>query len=1081
MLSACFFVFSKTALAVDQPDHLWHFDECEGAVLHDSVGAEDLLQNVVWTVGKWQCAINQSWQAQYYLDKTFTSPLPAGELTLLFYWRNSAFPNEGRNHFYLKDSAGKVLAGVRPSIYSQLLYFDGGVLAMPAMPRDADWHLVTISYGQGQLVFYLNGAVAAVYAGDFTIKSPVSQLEIRGENWPVEMDELVLWSKVLSASQVAEIYNAYNSGQPLSPYNSRPAQEKAQLVHLWHFDEAAGATATDSVGSATLNQNAWWTSGKFGAGVEQSWQSQYYLSQDLPAITSQDLSLEFWWQNSSLPNEGRGSLILQNDQGENIFGLRPSICSGGFYFNGGPVLVNNILPIDSNWHHLALVYDSYKFELYLYVDGQEKMKLPVTWFKRPLTRLVIRGENWPYKIDELAIWQGALSAEEVKGYYDSGQPHGQTQPDPVILAPGIMGSWQVGGKWELDPILHTYDNLWQALKNVGYEEGKTLFAFPYQWRLSNNYTATLLKQKIQEVKNICQCNKVDIVAHSMGGLVARAYVEGSDYANDIDQLIFLATPQRGATKAYLMWEGGEFGPNPSDVLRQKILTVEADFNGYGSLFQYVRQLPLQSVEELLPVYDYLRDKDTMALRAYPANYPVNTFLELLNNPIEVQKLNGVRMVNILADAGASSTIDNLRVVKASGVLGQWSDGYPENYGVPFTDHGLEYGIGDDTVPVRSNQDFANLENIIVNSDHSNIVTDAQKRVIKDLTGQEPSSEVRLNLFKKFFLVRIFSPADFLITAPNGQRLGKDFTSNQAVNEIPGAFYSGFSAGPEFAVIPDPADGQYQIELQGTGQGEYKLSSSLISDGQPVNQEFTGAITAAAQRDFTVDYSAEAENPLSELKPVDTTPPVVTISQPEDGAQYLHNDDLVIDYAATDDFSGLATTTITINDQALATTTLDLFDYSLGQHTLIITVVDKSGNQTVAQVQFEVIANIESTISDIKEIHDRGWLKRFYQPLLIGAFRLLDIETKYFAKEKELTEKLMEKTQNNPNLSDQQKQKLLEQYHKKLAELEQERARAIARSLEAITRLLDIAKRQNQLNQQGYDIMISDINYLRINL
>ena len=39
---------------------------------------------------------------------------------------------------------------------------------------------------------------------------------------------------------------------------------------------------------------------------------------------------------------------------------------------------------------------------------------------------------------------------------------------------------------------------------------------------------------------------VDVVAHSMGGLVARAYIEGDDYAGGIDHFIMLATPNRGS-------------------------------------------------------------------------------------------------------------------------------------------------------------------------------------------------------------------------------------------------------------------------------------------------------------------------------------------------------------------------------------------------------------------------------------------------------------------------------------------------------------------------------------------------------
>ena len=41
--------------------------------------------------------------------------------------------------------------------------------------------------------------------------------------------------------------------------------------------------------------------------------------------------------------------------------------------------------------------------------------------------------------------------------------------------------------------------------------------------------------------------------------------------------------------------------------------------------------------------------------------------------------------------------------------------------------------------------------------------------------------------------------------------------------------------------------------------------------------------------------------------------------------------------------------------------------------------------------------------------------------------------------------------------------------------------AINRSLDVIKRLLDITKRQKVINQQGYDIIINDINYLRENL
>lgn len=118
--------------------------------------------------------------------------------------------------------------------------------------------------------------------------------------------------------------------------------------------------------------------------------------------------------------------------------------------------------------------------------------------------------------------------------------------DPVILIPGIMGSYQVSGEWKIDPILRTYDNLTEAMLAAQYEYDETLFVFAYDWRQSNALTASLLKQKIDEIKQRTGKSKVDIIAHSMGGLVARYYIQSNEYENDVDQVIFLGTPQIGA-------------------------------------------------------------------------------------------------------------------------------------------------------------------------------------------------------------------------------------------------------------------------------------------------------------------------------------------------------------------------------------------------------------------------------------------------------------------------------------------------------------------------------------------------------
>jgi len=653
--------------------------------------------------------------------------------------------------------------------------------------------------------------------------------------------------------------------------------------------------------------------------------------------------------------------------------------------------------------------------------------------------------------------------------------------DPVIIVPGIMGSWNVSGEWQLDPILHTYDNLWEALKLAGYEENKTLFAFPYQWRLSNSYTAVLLQEEIRKIKeDICECDKVDIVAHSMGGLVARSYIQSNDYQNDVDQLIFLGTPHQGSTRAYLAWEGGEFGVKPIDKIQQRIFTVEADFNGYGSVFKYVRGLPMQSIQEMLPIYDYLRDKDTMQLRIYPNNYPVNIFLDQLNNPIQLEKLNSINITNILANAGNDSTINNLRVIEKEFFNGEWEHGYPENYSLPFTDHGLEYGAGDGTVPERSNKDFLGLENVIIdNSSHNDMATDAQKTVIKELTGVEPTEEVRKNIFSKFFLIRIFSPADFTVIAPDNKKIGKNIGGSEI---IPGAFYSGFDSDIEFAVIPDPINGEYKIELEGTGEGEYKLSASFIDDEQDIDKEFFGNIQQGQIQSFDFAYEAEAEDPISELIPEDNVLPVITINNPTENEQYLHNENLIIDYTATDDFSGIANIIINLDNQVLSTTAIDLFYYNVGEHILNITAADNAGNIAIAEVKFETIANIDSTIQDIEKMYGLNWIsKKSVKQVLIVKLEVLQKRLDVFVKQKETIEKLKQTISDNTKIKEDNKQKLLDQFDNRLLKLEQQEDEFIEKSLANLEKDLSKFYSKEMINQQGYDIIISDINYLKNNL
>ena len=128
---------------------------------------------------------------------------------------------------------------------------------------------------------------------------------------------------------------------------------------------------------------------------------------------------------------------------------------------------------------------------------------------------------------------------------------------------------------KLTPKVEIYQKLIDTLQTDGFTEGKidspqaggdadTFYVFPYDWRLDNVENAQLLLQKLDNLR--AKLNhpdlKFNVIAHSMGGLIARYAAmygksdlgaramrpswKGASYFNTI---ALVATPNAGATSA----------------------------------------------------------------------------------------------------------------------------------------------------------------------------------------------------------------------------------------------------------------------------------------------------------------------------------------------------------------------------------------------------------------------------------------------------------------------------------------------------------------------------------------------------
>jgi pimeloyl-ACP methyl ester carboxylesterase len=136
-----------------------------------------------------------------------------------------------------------------------------------------------------------------------------------------------------------------------------------------------------------------------------------------------------------------------------------------------------------------------------------------------------------------------------------------------------------------------YNVLIARLERLGYAEGRDLFLFPYDWRLSNFHTAAKLRDFIRD--NGLADRPLDIIGHSMGGLVALIYMQTYADEQRVRTFVAMGTPFFGSVLALrVLTEGfAAFGLKNSQVVPA----------GNVSLIYKVFGLS-EAIYELLPLY-----------------------------------------------------------------------------------------------------------------------------------------------------------------------------------------------------------------------------------------------------------------------------------------------------------------------------------------------------------------------------------------------------------------------------------------------------------------------------------------------
>lgn len=219
---------------------------------------------------------------------------------------------------------------------------------------------------------------------------------------------------------------------------------EANLIAYWPFDEGEGAVAVDVVGGfdATINAGTWTDAARVGTGAFSGTLNEEVVCPVNTIPSTEDFSLSWWmidnqtsWgtiMDKSTTNDTKGFVILVRPSNEDS-PLRFRI--GGWQNYGGwgaECRVPNGAYNEGEWVHVTCVFDSLADTASIYINGE----LPENGALNPKTGILtycegtnnttaplfLRGgfENFNGTIDDVAMWDRPLSAEEVRTVFESG-------------------------------------------------------------------------------------------------------------------------------------------------------------------------------------------------------------------------------------------------------------------------------------------------------------------------------------------------------------------------------------------------------------------------------------------------------------------------------------------------------------------------------------------------------------------------------------------------------------------------------------------------------------------------------------
>ena len=413
-----------------------------------------------------------------------------------------------------------------------------------------------------------------------------------------------------------------------------------------------------------------------------------------------------------------------------------------------------------------------------------------------------------------------------------------------ITATGILASHGTGSSENPFNFYGGFEDYLVSKQN--YTLGNDLVEFPYDWRLDNSKHLPELDQVVDSVLKKTNSQKVILIAHSMGGLIAKAYVNGLG-SSKVDTLITIGTPFYGAVKPYYaLTNGYDFGNPAATRLSMKILAQNAP-----GVYQLLPRIPfvhdIETARELtIDESNQIKYKGVQSGTITYYETPDNSWsfnsgliqnandfhskIGTKDNPVPLP--DGVKHYVIIGTG--VETLDGYDVINAP---------QDKQFVELFNRHVWlvpSFGDGDGTVPIWSSQISGATQTYYIqykseaSSEHGKLTDnpDVQKIVGSILSGSPADSSSYSNQGQTktdWTTFSLHSNAHLtILDEKSGKTLG--FNNQGEIDEDidTGAFLA--MDGGEYASINDVSD-TYKVLVNGTGDGKFTLIANVTRSGQ----------------------------------------------------------------------------------------------------------------------------------------------------------------------------------------------------------------------------------------------------------